>query len=392
MVELMLEGLRANGEGRLRESACSNRESKIQNPKSRIPPLPITLFHVDARVSDGIADVGGIRAEKFLRLLSFCWQAIRCRFFHGAQTLYYIPAPAKKSAILRDLFALTLLRPFFPRLILHWHAVGLGEWAKHGGILQRWMRLLLLGADPAIVIAQGNAPDAGFFQPKRLVVVPNGIPDPCPDFAIHLAERRQGSALVQLWISRSKKQGPEESIHALYLGHCTRSKGLFEALEAMKIVAQQSKELRWKLSIVGEFMSEQERAEAERLFLSVQDSGVEIDLLGFLSGTDKIQVYLESDILLFPSHSESFGLVAVEALACGLPLIGSDIPGLQAVLGDTPCARVPVSDSQEIATALMQPSSYVDPCVLRARYEAEFTLETFQARIVAALVSEPSTP
>lgn len=368
MVQLMLQGVRSSS------------------------TFPITIYHVDVRVSDGLADVGGIRPTKFLRLLRFCWQALKFRVFCSATTLYYIPAPPKKSAILRDLFALTLLRPFFPRIILHWHAVGLGKWARQGGIIQLWMRVLLRGADPAIVIAPGNLSDAEVFRPKRSVVIPNGIPDPCADFANHLVKRKERSALVQSWILGSRKQGPEDSIHVLYLGHCTRSKGLQDALDAMVKVTAPGAGLRWSLSIVGEFINAEEKAEAERLLRSLQNSGVEIDLRGFLSGTKKVQSYLESDILLFPSHSESFGLVAVEALACGLPVIGCDIPGLQAVLGKTPCALVPVGDAQAVATALMLPSSYVDPCLLRASYEPEFTLGLFQTRITAALGSEPSPP
>jgi len=387
MVQLMLDGLSQGEEGRSQNSEGRIHEFKIQSPKSHM-----TIFHVDARVSNGIADVGGICPKKFLRLLRFCCQAIRFRLFHGTRTLYYIPAPAKRSAILRDLFALTLLRPFFSRIILHWHAVGLGTWASKGGFLEGCLLPLLCGADPAIVIAAGNSADARVFKPKSLILVPNGIPDPCRNFASHLATRKQRSALVRSWVSKSGQLGPEDAIHVLYLGHCTRSKGLFEALDAMIKTAGQSHGMRWKLAMVGEFMSEKEKAEAECLIRSLQKSGVEIALRGFLSGADKVQVYLDSDILLFPSHTESFGLVAVEALACGLPVIGSAIPGLQAVLGDTPCARVPVGDSQAIATALMMPSSYADPALLRTRYEAEFTLEKFQSRIIAALASEPSAP
>ena len=76
MVQLMLDGLRGNPD--------------------------FKIFHVNARVSDNLADVGGIRPGKVFRLLGYCAQAIWNRLRHGADTLYYIPAPAKKSAIVRD--------------------------------------------------------------------------------------------------------------------------------------------------------------------------------------------------------------------------------------------------------------------------------------------------
>ena len=103
MVELMLRGMREN------------------------PDLQV--YHVDARVSDDLEDIGGFRAGKLMRLLGFCWQAVWLRLRHGPMNFYYVPAPAKKSAVLRDWMVMILVRPWFRRTIFHWHAFGLGHWA-----------------------------------------------------------------------------------------------------------------------------------------------------------------------------------------------------------------------------------------------------------------------
>lgn len=47
---------------------------------------------------------------------------------------------------------------------------------------------------------------------------------------------------------------------------------------------------------------------------------------------DLATVYHDADVLLAPSRSETFGLVALEAQACGLPVVAADVPGLQAVV------------------------------------------------------------
>ena len=44
--------------------------------------------------------------------------------------------------------------------------------------------------------------------------------------------------------------------------------------------------------------------------------------------------YRRADLLLAPSRSETFGLVALESQACGTPVVAADVPGLQAVVGD----------------------------------------------------------
>jgi D-inositol-3-phosphate glycosyltransferase len=46
------------------------------------------------------------------------------------------------------------------------------------------------------------------------------------------------------------------------------------------------------------------------------------------------EAYREADVLLVPSRSETFGLVALEAQASGLPVVAADVPGLQAVVRD----------------------------------------------------------
>jgi D-inositol-3-phosphate glycosyltransferase len=46
------------------------------------------------------------------------------------------------------------------------------------------------------------------------------------------------------------------------------------------------------------------------------------------------EYYTASDVLLVPSRSESFGLVAVEAQACGLPVVAADVGGLGFAIAD----------------------------------------------------------
>jgi glycosyltransferase involved in cell wall biosynthesis len=53
---------------------------------------------------------------------------------------------------------------------------------------------------------------------------------------------------------------------------------------------------------------------------------------GVLRGEDLIDAYTAADIFVFPSHSESFGLAPLEAMACGLPVVAPFVGGLQDTL------------------------------------------------------------
>ena len=73
-------------------------------------------------------------------------------------------------------------------------------------------------------------------------------------------------------------------------------------------------------------------------------------------------------MFLLPSESESFGLAALEALACGVPVVGTTVGGLPEVVLEDAGALVPVGDvglMAEKALAMLR-----DPARLRALRDA----------------------
>lgn len=53
-------------------------------------------------------------------------------------------------------------------------------------------------------------------------------------------------------------------------------------------------------------------------------NGAKVTFTGMLTGKKKLEAYKGSDIFVLPSYSENFGMVAVEAMACGIPVIISN--------------------------------------------------------------------
>src|SRR5438093_1606203 len=79
--------------------------------------------------------------------------------------------------------------------------------------------------------------DAFKLRPRRTAIVANGIPDPCADFArALLASRRERLATRQKnLVPGAASVAAPTRIAVLYLAHCTREKGLFDALEAVAL-------------------------------------------------------------------------------------------------------------------------------------------------------------
>lgn len=89
---------------------------------------------------------------------------------------------------------------------------------------------------------------------------------------------------------------------------------------------------RWRLKIVGDG---DRRPHFEALAAALQLDR-QIDFAGKLPDNELIRAYQNADVLLLPStnSNEAFGLVLIEALACGVPVIASDLPGVRRVFAN----------------------------------------------------------
>jgi glycosyltransferase involved in cell wall biosynthesis len=63
-----------------------------------------------------------------------------------------------------------------------------------------------------------------------------------------------------------------------------------------------------------------------------------VHFLGYRHGDDIARHLSAADVFVFPSRFETFGLVVLEALACGTPVAAFDVPGPADILGDAPHA------------------------------------------------------
>src|SRR5271155_2406502 len=96
------------------------------------PAGELIFYHVNARLSEGMDDIGAWRLSKLFLLLRYIFHAWRLRWKHAPEALYYVPAPAKRSALYRDWLVLLLVAPLFKVRVFHWHAIGLGQWVGEG--------------------------------------------------------------------------------------------------------------------------------------------------------------------------------------------------------------------------------------------------------------------
>ncbi|MEI9959618.1 MAG: hypothetical protein WDM76_00395 [Limisphaerales bacterium] len=131
--------------------------------QNSLNPFGIECYHVNARFSKNIEDIGEFQGTKLLWILYYCLKAIWFRFHHGAENFYYVPAPGKRVALYRDWLVMLICRPFFKNIILLWHAAGLGKWLETSA--QTRARAityrLFKPVDLSVVLSRYNVADAG---------------------------------------------------------------------------------------------------------------------------------------------------------------------------------------------------------------------------------------
>jgi D-inositol-3-phosphate glycosyltransferase len=121
----------------------------------------------------------------------------------------------------------------------------------------------------------------------------------------------------------------------LFVGRLERLKGVEVAIRALALLRdRQPDELR--LLVLGEDSRDVDESEKERLKAVASSLGVRdrVDFVGSVAHDELPFFYSAADVCVMPSYSESFGLVALEAQACGLPVVGSTVSGLRSVVRD----------------------------------------------------------
>lgn len=114
------------------------------------------------------------------------------------------------------------------------------------------------------------------------------------------------------------------SFDVLYAGRITDGKGAFDIIRA---ISQLSSDV--TLHIVG-------RGQIDRAMNLANQLGIEnrITFHGTVDHEMMPRYYAACDVFCNPSHYESFGIVNIEAMACGVPVVTSDLDGVQEYLSN----------------------------------------------------------
>src|SRR5262245_42832339 len=368
------------------------------------PRNEIECYHVNCRVSSSADEIGHFRWSKVLLLLKYCGEALWCRFRFRVANFYYIPANGNRPPVYRDWIVMLFCRPFFKRRVYHWQASGLGDWLT--GSAAPWERRIthkLVGQpDLSIVLGEFTRQDGSDLGSKRVEVVPNSIPDPCPQFATEVRPRRLARAAARrklmaglpLTADDLKETGSDPHIfHVLFLSLCYRQKGLFDLIEAVALANRQltaeGSALRIKLFVAGRFYQDAERAEFEERIRQPDFAHNErpVQYFGFVVGEAKYRLFSQSDCFCLPTYYpvEAHPVSLIEAMAFGLPVITTNWRMMPEVLPRDYPGIVQPRAPEQIAAVLKAFLQHEFTDDLRAHFLNNYTHVQFRERMTNAL-------
>jgi glycosyltransferase involved in cell wall biosynthesis len=300
------------------------------------------------------------KAVAMLRLWFRVWRAVRSRRYDAV----YITPCATGFPFYKDYLVALLTRRRVHAVIYHFHNKGIATNRR----VPSWVKRHFFQRARVILLSARLYPDIEAFVPRdRVFVLPNGV---APLGDVHRTPRPN-----------------DKPVSVLFLSNMIRNKGVFVLLEACRILKEQG--LAFVCRFAGpwyEIREDEFRAAAARL--GVEDC---IEHLGPRFGAEKERAMREADIFAFPTLDECFGLVIVEAMSLGVPVVATDEGGIPDIIehGRTGLV-VPKNDPGALADALG--ALIRDPDwrsrigeAGRARYRERYTREHFEQGFVAVL-------
>ena len=193
------------------------------------------------------------------------------------------------------------------RSIVHLHFGRVPSIIEEKGFEYRLLRKLLSTADMLVTIDRKSYQALSHLGYKNIAYIPNPISD-----TFLLEVRKQENT-----ITRSYKS-------AIFAGHVILTKGVVELVEGCSKVEGLS------LRIIGKCADEMK--EKLTSLAAKREDGKWMNVVGEIPYSQVIKEMLQADALLFPSYTEAFPNVILEAMACGCPIASSNVGAIPEML------------------------------------------------------------
>lgn len=245
--------------------------------------------------------------------------------------IVHINTSLEPKSYWRDLVYLVVAKAMKCRVVYQVHGGALPEEFFAGNrTLTALLRHALTWPDAVVLLARTEMDAYGRFAPQvRLVRIANAVTAADADLS-------------------PERYAADRPLEAVYVGRLAADKGIFETIEAVRILRERGTAVRLTIAGTGSSSTELARAiQAYRL-------GDRVQLVGALFGAAKQQLWQQADVLAFPTyHREGLPYALLEAMAGGAVPVTSPVGAIPDVVQDEVHGLlVPARDPQALANAL----------------------------------------
>lgn len=218
----------------------------------------------------------------------------------------YIAVTVTGVGFYKDFFFVCIAKILRKKVVLHLHNKGIVNRQEH--IIDNFLYRITFNQSKIILLSEILYRDVKKYVKKSDVFIcPNGIPK------IYVKDK-----------TRLDSQSPQ----LLFLSNLIRSKGIFTFLRALEILKKNNVEFYAKIA-GNEADISKEQLKQKIFQLGLNDLVVYV---GPKYHNDKHKLMIESDIFIFPTYYETFGLVNLEAMMFKLPVISTFEGGIPDVV------------------------------------------------------------
>lgn len=332
--------------------------------KSKILNANFKTTFINLSTSKTIDEIGSKPLIKISRYFKVLLQVI-LSLIKDKPEIVYLAINAKGIGFYKDFPIALLAKLFGKKLVLHYHNKGVK--LKQHKFFDNVLYRILFKSTKVILLSEQLYNDVSkYVEKENVFFCPNGIP------VVNFKEE----------ILSNKNSIPK----ILFLSNLIESKGVFILLSALKILNDK------KVKFQCDFVGGESDISVNQLYQRIDNLNLQkcVSYLGKKYNDDKHEIFNSADIFVFPTFYfyETFGLVNIEAMMFGLPVISTSEGGIPDVVQDGETGFIidkqnPGQLAEKIQWLIENPLEARSMGKKgRERFLANYTLDIFEKRLI----------
>lgn len=279
---------------------------------SKIINESFDTYYINPSVSLNVSEVGKVSILKLWLFLKLLFNIIRTILSVKPDLCYYTPT-SDGYGIYRDALTISFIRFLNVKVVLHFHNKGVREYSVHR-IARIAYRLVFRKVKVILIANQLYNDISDYVNKDDVYFLSNGIPRSVSDvkYGEILKKRREGEHFNRL----------------LFLSNLITTKGVWVLLEACEKLNKN------KIPFQCYYVGNSGDVSLETLKQEVKRRGLQdcVFVEGPKYNDEKEYYFINSDIFVFPTYHETFGLVLLESMEYGLPCITTPEGGIPSLV------------------------------------------------------------